>query len=203
MGFLEKKIVDLYTKERLSVQQIKELLGVSQYRICRSLEINGVHKRTISDAVTAHHITRFGLKEFKIKEKLSRDEELLKTAGLMLYWGEGAKTHGSVALSNSNPMIVKLFLKFLRQVCGVAEDRLHVSLHYYADQNPDALKQFWSEETGIPICQFYKPHLQIRSKGTYRTPSQHGTVILSYSDKKLFNLILGWMDECYEKLIGV
>jgi hypothetical protein len=196
----DTEVVRMYTCERLSVQQISSTLKISAYGIGKILRNNNIKKRSISDAATCHHITQFGLKEFKLKENLTREEEQLRVAGAMLYWGEGAKSGSNVALSNSDPRIIKIFLSFLRLICGVSEDRLHVSLHYYQDQDPSTLITFWADVTRIPASHFYKPHMQIRHKGTYRALSKHGTVIVTYSDRRLLKLLLMWMDKYYADL---
>lgn len=194
----DQKVVELYTIKRLSIQQISEHLDISTYRIQRTLKKNGIAKRTISEAITACYITRFGMKEFVIKQELTHHDELLKVAGIMLYWGEGSKRGNAVGLSNSNPDLIKLFLHFLRTICGVAEDRIRISIHYYEDLDPEELVLFWSRVTKVHRSQFYKPWLHVRKKGTYRSPSLYGTILVTYSDKKLLKLILQWIEEYKE-----
>ncbi|MDB5245417.1 MAG: hypothetical protein JWN90_522 [Parcubacteria group bacterium] len=194
----DEKIIEMYLIQRLSVVQIAHIQNLSWRKIETVLVKNGIQKRSISEAITSLNVTKFGKKEFLLKMHLSPSEEILKVAGIMLYWGEGAKTHGTVALSNSNPKIIRQFLRFLRIICGVVEDRLHVSIHHYEDHDPKVLTDFWSEQTNIPASQFYKPILHVRKKGTYRFPSVYGTVSVQYSDKKLWKLILNWIEEYYQ-----
>jgi hypothetical protein len=190
------EIAEQYSVGKLSVQQISENLGRSWYQIDKVLEKQGVEKRSIAESARALHITKFGLGEFKIKENLSHEEELLKIAGVMLYWGEGTKERGNVALSNSDPRIIKLFVRFMRIICGIDPNRLHATIHYYEDHDPEKLTAFWSEVTKIPVEQFYKPFLHPRaSKGTYRKPSLHGTISIQYSDTLLLKQIQAWMTE--------
>lgn len=198
---LEEQIVELYTKNILSVHQIAKSLDVSSYRVEKTLKKNRIIKRSISEAITAHSMHLYGLKEFMPKKILSSGEELLKVAGVALYWGEGAKRHGSVALSNSDPAIIKVFMRFLREVCGIAESRLYVSVHYYPDHDLEELVTFWSDITSIPTTQFYKPYLHTRKRGTYKRISRYGTISVQYSDRRLLVLILSWIDD-YGKSLG-
>ncbi len=193
----DKEIIRLYSLERLSVMQIAGIKDISWRQIEKILTSNEVQKRSISEAITSHHITKFGLKEFSLKEDLTIKDQQLKIAGIMLYAGEGSKTGNVVALSNSNPKIIKLFLYFLRNVCGIAENRLRVTIHYYDDLNPDELITFWSTQTSVPKSQFHKPFLHITTKGTYRSKSHYGTVTVQYSDKKLLKIILNWIEDYY------
>lgn len=139
------------------------------------------------------HVTKFGKKQCNIKDNLSSEEENLRIAGIMLYWGEGTKSGNSVVFSNSDPDMLKLFLKFLRVICGVEEKRLRVLLHLYSDQIETDLKTFWSKITGIPLQQFSKTFIHERKKGTYKKISKYGTVSLRYSDKELLKKINNWL----------
>lgn len=193
-------IKDLYLNKHLSVQRIGGILSLSTSKIYRSLDMAGIPRRGISEAVTDWHVHENGKKLFSLKQKLSPEEEKLKIAGIMLYWGEGSKKNGTVALSNSDPKMIVFFLKFLRKICGVSETRLRITLHFYEDQDPLALMKFWSKVTHIPLKHIHKPHLHKRSFGTYKTLSKYGTVAVAYSDKKLFDIINGWIGEYSEAL---
>ena len=73
---------------------------------------------------------------FKLKDSLSLKEKELKTAGVMLYWGEGSKWMGEkiIDFANSDVDMIKVFVAFLRRVCGVEEKKLRVYLYCYANQ---------------------------------------------------------------------
>jgi hypothetical protein len=196
MTEIDQKIIFSYSVDKLSEKQISELISVSPNKVRRVLDENNIQRRSRSEASTYYHITKFGQKEFTPKTFLTREEEMLKIAGVMLYWGEGTKKNSSVAFANSDPRMMQVFLRFLRIVCGVSEERLHVTLHYYEDQNPEELTSFWSNIMNLPESQFYKPFLHKKNaKGTYRELSTHGTVSIQYSDKKLLQLIKQWITE--------
>jgi hypothetical protein len=200
MQFTEEQVMKLYIDDCLSVMHISKSLSLSCSQIENVLNRNKIPRRSISEAITVHNITKYGLKQFIVRNDLSHEDELLKVAGAMLYSGEGSKRGGSVALSNSNPEIIKVFMHFLRHVCGVAEDRIHATIHLYEDHNPDELLTFWSQIVQIPETQFYKPYLHARKGGTYRDRSLYGTISIQYSDKKLHTLILMWIDEYYKTI---
>lgn len=199
MNVFPNEVVDLYLTEKLSVQQIAERFDVTAYRIRQILTAENVQIRTRKEASRNLYITKYGYTPFVLREDLTPELEQLKVAGVMLYWGEGAKGWGSVALSNSNPALIKLFIRFLNVICGVDVTRVHVTIHYYPDHNIDDLTEFWSKATEIPKSQFYKPFLHKAGTGTYRSFSKYGTISVQYSDKLLLNQILEWMKE-YETL---
>ena len=43
----------------------------------------------------------------------------LYVAGCMLYWGEGTKDRNSLCITNSDPDMVRFFMRFIREACGV------------------------------------------------------------------------------------
>ena len=191
----EQRIVDLYLVSKLSEQQIAEKLRFGSERIRWVLKKHKVQKRSISEALRYLHITKFKKKEFVLNKTLTTEQEKLKIAGIMLYWGEGAKKGTNVAFANSDPVMVTLFLRFLREVCGVEESRLHATLHYYPDLNEPKLKKFWSKALDIPLKQFYRSYVHVNTKGSYKKKSIYGTLSVQYSDTKLLAQINAWITE--------
>jgi hypothetical protein len=188
-------IVKMYVIDKLSAMQISELTHISPSKIVRILEKNKIQKRTMSEAITQLNITKFHKVPFRLKTRLSPAENDLKISGIMLYWGEGAKTGCGVKFANSDPEMIHIFLLFLRRVCGVDEKRIKMMIHFYPDQDVDFLKDFWSSVTGIRLENFYRPHALVGKKGTYKTKSIYGTATIHYSDKRLLILILQWIGE--------
>lgn len=191
----QNKIVELYVNDRLSAMQIAEKLNISNSTVCYWLVKKDVKKRSISEAVNNVYLTKFGKKPFELKKVISKVDNELKIAGIMLYWGEGAKTENTVKFANSDPEMIRVFLSFLREICGVQEERLKALIHLYPDNNEDELKIFWSKLTNIPISQFYKSHIHKGKIGTYKNKSRWGTITINYPDKKLLHVLLSWIEQ--------
>jgi len=196
----QNKIIKLYIKEKLSAMQIAEKLCVSDSVVRYWLKRRDIKKRSISEAITNLYLTKFSKKPFQLKENISRTDNELKISGAMLYWGEGAKTGGTIKFVNSDPKMIKLFLNFLRKICGIHEERLKALVHMYPDHNENELRKFWSRLTGIPLERFYKSHIHEGRGGTYKRKSQYGTIAINYSDKKLLNTLLLWIEQYCGKL---
>ena len=194
-SFAENVIIKLYRENKFSAVQISELTHLSTSKIVRILEVNNIQKRSISEAITQLNITKFHKAPFQLKQNLSAAENDLKITGIMLYWGEGAKTSGSVKLANSDPGMIKVFLLFLRNICGAEEKRIKMIIHMYPDQDKTFLQEFWSSVTGIGPENFYKTQILAGKKGTYKKKSIYGTATIYYGDKKLLKLLLKWIDE--------
>ncbi len=199
----EKEIIKKYVSEGFSVAQIASSLGVSRYKISSILQQNQIARRSISEGVTNAYITRFNKRPFSLKQSLTLRENELKIAAIMLYWGEGAKTGSVVNFANSNPEMIRVFLLFLREICGIDEGRLKVILHLYPDQNQEAVEDFWRVTTGIKAEKFYPSHIHIGKQGTYKTKSPYGTAAINYPDKKLLKTILSWIREYENFFLGM
>lgn len=184
----------LYLEDGLSMAQIAEKLKLSASTVRYRLDKNGIQRRSRSESINKWYLTKFNKKPFKLKSSLSADEINLRTAGIMLYWAEGGKSGNVVKFTNSDPEMVRIFLKFLRIICGIDKDRLKALIHIYPDHDEKKLLSLWVKKTGIPKEHFYKSYLHQGKPGTYKNKSRYGTLAISYPDKRLLEIILKWID---------
>lgn len=118
------------------------------------------------------------------------DRDLL-IAGTALYTGEGFKRDGLVGLANTDPAVVSLFLRWLRTVIGIEEDRLRVSLYLHRGLDLDRAQHFWSELTSIPLSQFRKPIRPTPHEGIRTSKHLTGCVRVWYADSAAHRAIMG------------
>ncbi len=194
-----KLISGLYREQKLSMVQIANKLGLPPSAVRYWLDKNKIPRRSRAEATNSWYFTKFNKRPFRLKTHLSNREENLKTAGIMLYWGEGAKTENVVKFTNSDPAMILIFLKFMREICGIHEERLKALIHLYPDHNENELKSFWMKTTGIPKEHFYKSYIHEGKKGTYKNKSQWGTLVINYSDRRLLKLIMEWIEKYKKK----
>jgi hypothetical protein len=76
-------------------------------------------------------------------------------AGIALYAGEGSKTQNLVRLVNTNPDIIRFFIKWLA-VLGVTTDHIAVRVHAYPETDIVKAESYWQHVTGVPKSQFQK-----------------------------------------------
>lgn len=77
-------------------------------------------------------------------------------AALVLYWAQGDKTSkGLVRLSSKNPSKIRLFRRFLREVCLIPEGKVSCGLTLEKGANELEAKAFWAQ-TGILEQRFGK-----------------------------------------------
>ena len=196
------RVAELY-QEGFSMAQIAERLHMSASGIRHHLDGAGVKRRSIKDAITQIHITRFGKKKFSLKQHLSKKDEMLNLVGVMLYWGEGGKTGNTVTFTNNDPYMIQVFLAFLRNICGISEERIRPLVHGYEDQDLGAVERFWSHITKIPNTQFYRSTIHKSTPRKSGKKSLYGTLAINYSDALLLKTILQWIDGYREQFINV
>ncbi|MEK7095365.1 MAG: hypothetical protein AAB895_03800 [Patescibacteria group bacterium] len=131
------------------------------------------------------------------------DHESLKILGLGLYWGEGAKTSkGMARISNSDPFMIMMGMRFFREICKVEESRFRAHIHVHSTQIVKEAEKYWSEITKIPLSQFFKTYaIKSKSSKNLRKTLKYGTLDVGVGDTKLLLRILGWIEGLKKQLI--
>ena len=182
----------LYWDEELSIPQIARQHNLHPTSVLKRMKKYNIERRNFSES---NYIFNIYKPQFKLKTLLTQEEKL-KIAGIMLYWAEGLKKGDGIDFANSDPDMIKLFLKFLRRICGVGEKRLRLYLYAFEDQSIDRLRHFWNKITQIPISQFTKVYVRkvdVNSSNSRRMP--YGVVHIRYYDKKLLQAVLSWIED--------
>ena len=110
----------------------------------------------------------------------------------LLYICEGAKypTSRGMSFANTDPRMVKLFLKLLREHFAIDEKKFRVRVMHRWDQDGERLKIFWSEVTAIPLNQFYPSYADRRTQGhPTRKAGYRGICSLQYVSTTLQYLL--------------
>lgn len=122
-----------------------------------------------------------------INEKLL-DKQVMKLLLAMLFWGEGSKSGGRLTFANSDPNMVKFYLKLLRKAYKTDESKFRCTLQCRADQDVEKLEVFWSNITDIPKNKFYKARIDRRTIGKITKKFDYkGVCVLDYFSADIFN----------------
>jgi len=122
--------------------------------------------------------------------------------GVGLYIGEGSKTTEAIRLVNADPEVIKLYIHWLRQVCGLCDENITISLHLYPDTDVDVAKAYWRKVTNLPAESFRWVSIDRRSNKSKSNAGKlpHGTAhvtVRANGDRtkgvQLFRQIDGWM----------
>ena len=167
--FLRKKAREL-RKKGISVNKIADELNVSKSTVSiwvrdiiltveqleklRQNSIIGREKGRLKGSLTQKHKV---LQKFEVSKRqgikavgdLTRRELLF--VGLALYWAEGAKKNRNVRFCNSDPALIDLMLKWLKDCFGIKKDRLAVKvginiIHKHREKD---VKEYWSKITRV------------------------------------------------------
>jgi hypothetical protein len=102
----------------------------------------------------------------------------------IFFWCEGNKSTIQVKFTNSDPEMVKYYLRLLRAGFIIDESRFRALVHLHEYHNEKQQIDFWSTVTEIPKNQFHrsfiKPHTGKRLKENYP-----GCICVTYSDANL------------------
>lgn len=181
-----EKVKKLYYTEKYSMKAIGRELGVSLDCVAYFMRKNNLKRRTLAEEQKMRFENK--IPSFKYR-KINKNTERLKIIGAMLYWGEGYKGNETnpaprVDFANSDPDMITLFIKFLRNTFVLDESKFRVLLYCYSDQNIENLITFWSKCIKIPKSQFTQPYVRsdFRIDGN---KMEYGLIHIRYHDKKL------------------
>jgi len=179
-----QKIKNMY-KEGKSAAEIGKDLGISWRKVIYLMDRYGIKRRSRSEAIYCKHNP--GGDPFKIKNQLTLKEERLKALAMGLYWGEGSKYNPiSIRLTNSDPILLKTFIRFLIDICGVNPQKLKAWLTVHNNLSIERAQAYWSKELNIPISQFSKTVvIDHRGNGIYKKKSLYGTATVCVHNMKL------------------
>ena len=180
----------LYNRDKKSVPVIAKELNCSEHRVNYWLKKNRISKRNISEAIYLNRNPDGD--PFKFEPPKTNDDHHLFGMGIGLYWGEGNKANKNIVkLSNSDPELLKTFIKFLIRFFNIDKSDLRFHLHIFTDIDLSEAKHFWINELKIKKEQIYKPTITKTGKlGTYRNKSKYGVLAVYYCNTKLRNLIV-------------
>ncbi|OIO78679.1 MAG: hypothetical protein AUJ89_06360 [Candidatus Omnitrophica bacterium CG1_02_43_210] len=195
---LNREILNkLYWQDNLSLPKIARRYELDVSSVLKRMKKYNIARRNFSES---SYVASDFKPKFNIKAVLNFEEEKLKIAGIMLYWAEGCKKVSGVDFVNSDPLMIKMFLEFLRRICGIDESRLRVYLYTHENSNIDNLKLFWSNVTDISLKQFIKPYIRRSNLNLSNRKMPHGLIHIRYYDKRLLETILNWVEEYISSL---
>jgi hypothetical protein len=197
----KKDLTELYRKGR-SMKQIAGIFSCSLHKVVYWMNKYQLLRRTLSQAIYLSANPRGD--PFKIKTSLNKKETFLFGLGLGIYWGEGEKiSKGQVRVTNTNPAIIKTFIRFLMNICRLEKRKLLFQIICFNDSDPVQVRKYWAEELKIKEEKFGKI-IQIpkQGKGTYKKKSVNGVCVLTISSIKLKPWIMGELEKLQISLDG-
>ena len=128
--------------------------------------------------------------------KLTHRELLL--VAIALYWGEGYKSgkHPRLGLTNSDPALIAIFMRFIREILKVSEYKIRTHIHTYPNLDQSVAIKFWSRVTKLPSDNFRIVNQVSRASQGKRPKNSlpFGTLDIRVNSRQLFFTMMGWID---------
>jgi len=205
---LRQQAINLRVKNALSYTAIRKQLGVSKSTLSYWLKEHPLNADRIlelrregwqkGEASRERFRNTMRAKQEARSEKIYQTQrsrlatlssEAWFTAGLMLYAAEGDKKQsGRIALANTDPQIIKFFIKWLNEFLSIPKSKIRAQLHLYENMDIDKEREFWKNELALTDGQLYKLQIRPLKPGsfTYQCSQRHGTcsIFMSGVNKK-------------------
>ena len=121
-------------------------------------------------------------------------ERDLRMFAVGLYAGEGSTTTGTVSLANSNPVLLRVFVTWLRSEFHLDESRLRAKLYLQQGLYLDASRGHWSNVLDIPESRFGTPYRAVSDPSRRRSKHVHGCATVLYSCTRTHRRVMAMIE---------
>jgi len=153
--------------------------------------------RAISWSETCRQRRRDAQKEGRAK---ARECDQLHVMGSMLYWAEGSKQRNVMTFANSDPAMVELFARFLRESLGIENSKITMRLNVYLINGLSLaeVEAYWLDICGLPssCCRKHMVnHFPTSSSGRRGHKLPYGVCSLSIGSTRAIQHVYGAIQE--------
>lgn len=163
----------LRLEQGMSVKEIAKTLGVSKSSVSlwvRDIELTPAQIQALQDRMKSYGAQHKGSQANITKHRAIRQQyqeegrekahehDLLHLQGCMLYWGEGGKGRIAVKFANSDPDMMQVFIKFVRESLQVPEAKIKIRIYCYLNNglSLEEIHDFWLKTLKISVSQLGK-----------------------------------------------
>jgi len=152
--------------EGMTITKIAEELGVSKGSVStwvRDVILTDEQVEAIKVAKSEKHLSQLAgaaanrEKHLKLRKgyqqvgrEAARNGSRLHLIGCMLYWAEGAKTRNNINFVNSDPEMMLVWMRFLREELYVENERIRVHIHVHDAANIPVAEDYWADLLQVP-----------------------------------------------------
>lgn len=99
------------------------------------------------------------IREEADRTALERMSNPLFVAGVCLYWAEGSKTRGDFSITNSDPIVLRTFVQFVR--CHLdADATFALALNLHSAEEDHEARRYWAAELHLEESRFTKSYIK-------------------------------------------
>lgn len=212
---LRKKAIN-YRKRGCSYNIIQQKLGISKSTLSGWLK--GIPYTPNKEVLKRIGAARIKSAIYKNKQQLQNIFEMKKFAkeeigliskrdlwflGIGLYLGEGSKLYENIRIINSDPNIIRLAIRWFKNICNLKTENFSPFIHLYPDTNINKTLQFWSKITEIPKKNFGRTQIDKRTNKSLKKKRilPYGTLHIQIKSlgkkefgRSLHRRIMGWIE---------
>ncbi len=195
----------------MSVRDIAAALGVSTSSASlwvRNIELSAEQKAALKanqrrwgGQNVGAQVNRGKAREMRIAyqeagRKKAREGSQLHLIGCMLYWAEGAKARNGIYFANSDPQMLLLFVRFLREELKVAASQIKLLIHCHSDDLNEIqrIERYWLTLFDLPITALSKTQVK-KGSDTRRNILENGVCSVRVYNTELAQHIFGAIQE--------
>jgi len=121
-------------------------------------------------------------------------------AGCMLYWAEGSKERNRVEFTNSDPEMIRFFVRFLKTYWNLRDEQIRVTCNLFADhaERRREIEQFWLQVAALPGESLRTSTVNVYSKYSKKKRQNrlpHGTCRITVTRTRVVQAIYGAIQE--------
>jgi transcriptional regulator with XRE-family HTH domain len=216
MKIAERNEARRLRRERgLSLKDIASRLGVAKSSVSlwvRDIELTPEQERRLRDQngmYTRQLLAHAAWRELHRRRRQAaqqegrmraRENDPFHAAGCMLYWAECSKGRNQLRLSNSDPEVVRFFVRFLRECFDLEDVDIKLTCNLFADhlERQQEIEQFWLDVLELPRSSLRKSMVNVYSKYSQkkrRNRLPYGTCCLVVSRTAIVQHIYGAIQE--------
>jgi transcriptional regulator with XRE-family HTH domain len=218
MKMQERELARKIRKEQgLALNEIAKIVGVAKSSVSawvRDIQLtteqqqvllsrNPIFNRQASGAKKWIEHNQNIRKQYQENGKIMARESCnnnLFNIGCALYWAEGTKNRNDARLSNTDPSLLKIWLRFLKEIFLIQDTKIAIAIQCYLNNgiSQTDIENYWLKtldlpssclrKTGIvtkhPMSKFYKKHKHL-----------YGVCMISVYSTELVQTIYGAIQE--------
>jgi transposase-like protein len=185
-----------------SIKSIAKELGVSSSSVSiwvKDIELTKTQKQKLK-ATMLNAGTKASAKMYREKRISCQKagfseirENNLHLAGCMLYWGEGSKGKNSVVFTNSDPHMMNIFLRFLKECYGTNDENISVTCHSHvlSTKKLYEVEAYWLKVLNLPAECLRKGFVETRIPKRKSVKYPYGICTLTVNKTDLVQRIFG------------
>lgn len=201
-----------------SYREIAQEAGVAKSTVnkwCKNLELPAEVRKLIQERNIATQKRFADYNDNRTKRIIIENQEIIDSAkkqvkslskrelmliGTALYWAEGYKIEKQkyplISFSNSDHTMVGIFMRFLREIMGVEDKGLNLTIRIYLGMDKERTIKFWSKIINVPIEKFRLGYQVSRASKRKRpfNALPYGTLRVLVCGRENAFKIKGWID---------